>query len=125
MSIPNKTLVLGASTNPTRYSHLCILEFAKRSFPVEAVGLREGLAGNISIMTGQPWFENIHTITLYLGANNQKAYYNYILSLNPKRVIFNPGAENPEFELMLENAGIEVVHACSIMMLHAGVFYDD
>ena len=93
-----------------------------RNIPVEAIGLRDGSISDIPIRKGMPLLNGIHTVTLYLGANNQSAYYSYILNLNPERVIFNPGTENPEFEQMLLKAGIDVEIACTIVMLHTGVF---
>ena len=86
------------------------------------IGLREGLAGDVPIQRGMPAESGIHTVTMYIGAQNQTAYYQYILSLNPKRVIFNPGSENPEFADDLRKNGISVVHACTLMMLDYGDF---
>jgi uncharacterized protein len=119
-----KTLVLGASTKESRYSNMCIRELSERNFPVEALGLREGMIGEVPVQTGKPLMENIDTVSLYLGANNQQAFYQYILDLKPRRVIFNPGTDNPEFEELLEKSGIEVTAACSLVMLHAGIFFD-
>lgn len=120
-----KTLVLGASTNQARYSNMLIRELAEQKFKVEALGLREGSVAGITISTGRPSFIGIHTITLYIGPQNQAPFYQYIIDLKPSRVIFNPGTENPEFEALLEKAGIEVIVACSIMMLHAGAFFEN
>lgn len=119
-----KTLVLGASTNPARYSNMLIRELAELNYKVEALGLREGSVANITISTGRPSFTEIHTITLYIGPQNQPPFYQYIIDLKPFRVIFNPGTENPEFEALLEREGIVVTVACSIMMLHAGAFFE-
>ena len=119
------TLVLGASINENRFSNKCIRELLKHEFPVEALGLREGLVEGIIIKTGKPGLSNVHTVTLYIGAPKQPPYYQYIIDMAPVRVIFNPGTENPEFEKMLEIAGIEVLSACSIMMLNAGEFFEN
>ena len=114
---------MGASTNENRFSNKCIRELLKHGFPVEALGLREGSVEGIPIKTGKPELKGIHTVTLYIGAPKQPPYYQYIIDMAPVRVIFNPGTENPEFENVLENAGIEVLSACSIIMLHEGEFF--
>jgi predicted CoA-binding protein len=111
------TLVLGASLRETRYSNICVKALASSHFPVTAIGLREGLIEEIPVQTGLPELHNIHTVTLYLGPENQKFWYDYILKLYPARVVFNPGTENQEFENMLKNAGIEVIEDCTIMMI--------
>ena len=122
MQTPKNTLVLGASTNPQRYSFLAINKLAAHGHPVEAIGLKEGLVGNVSIQTGQPHLPGIDTVTLYLGAANQRPYYDYILSLHPKRIIFNPGAENPELEELAGQNKIDPLHACTLVMLSTGQY---
>ena len=117
-----KTVVLGASPNPTRFSYQCVQALAGQGVPVIAIGLREGYAGNIPIQRGMPEVTGIHTVTMYIGSQNQPPYYQYILSLKPHRVIFNPGSENAEFELLLLNHKIRVVHSCTLMMLDYGDF---
>ena len=84
------TLVLGASRNPQRYSYLAMHRLKAHGHPVMAIGKREGSVNNIEIVTGTPPFKDVDTITLYLNPTNQKPYYDYILSLHPKRIIFNP-----------------------------------
>jgi len=116
------TLVIGASANETRYSYLCVQSLVRHKIPVLALGLREDSIENIVIHTGLPHFENVHTVTLYVGPSNQVAYYDYILHLKPERVIFNPGTENPDFEQKLTKAGIIVEEGCTLVMLQAGVF---
>ena len=101
---------------------MCIRELLSHQIPVEAIGLRDGTVSEVAIQKGLPDLSGIHTVTLYLGAKNQALYYPYILRLKPSRVIFNPGAENPEFEKILVTAGIEVELACTLVMLHSGVF---
>jgi uncharacterized protein len=123
MLIEKRTLLLGASLKESRYSNMCIRELADRAFPTTALGIREGSVSGIPVLKGMPPLKGIHTVTLYLGPQNQPSFYQYILDLKPNRVIFNPGTENPVFEKMLEAAGIEVVVACSIMMLHADQFF--
>ncbi len=112
-----KTLVIGASTNPSRYSFLAINKLVDNDHPVVAVGLKEGTVAGVEILKDKPQFESLDTITLYLNSKNQEQYYDYILSLNPKRVIFNPGTENPEFYSILKKNNIEVDVACTLVLL--------
>ena len=112
-----KTLVLGASTNPTRYSFMAINALVKKEQSVVALGLKEGEVAGIKIQTKQIPFTNLHTVTLYLNAQRQRDYYNYIISLEPKRVIFNPGTENPEFYQLLRSNSIAVEIACTLVLL--------
>jgi len=121
-SIPmNKsTLVIGASLKETRFSNRCVRVLKSGNFPVTAFGLREGNIDSTPVLTSAPELDNIHTVTLYLNADNQKPWYDYILKLNPKRVVFNPGAENNEFTGILSAAGIETVEDCTIMMVEYG-----
>lgn len=112
-----KTLVIGASTNPSRYSYLAINRLVENNHPVVALGLRKGTVAGVEIATNRPQFEQIDTITLYLNSKNQEAYYEYIISLKPKRVIFNPGTENPNFYNLLKENNIEVEVACTLVLL--------
>ena len=114
------TVVIGASENPERYSYKVTLMLKSKGVPVAAVGLKEGDIDGVKIQTGFPKIKNVETITLYVGAKNQPHYYDYILSLNPERVIFNPGAENAELETLLGKKGIEVLQACTLTMLTLG-----
>lgn len=91
-----KTLVLGASDNPSRYSYLAINRLMKNGHPVVAVGRKQTSVAGIDIDNEKKQFENVDTVTLYLNPDNQKEYYDYIVSLKPKRIIFNPGTENEE-----------------------------
>ncbi len=117
-----KTLVLGASTNPERYSYVAVRKLKYASIPVVAVGLREGEINGVRIERPFPKFEGIHTVTLYIGPKNLPEYYDYILNLHPERVIFNPGTESPEFAKVLSDAGIEVVFACTLIMLSNNLY---
>jgi predicted CoA-binding protein len=117
------TLVLGASPNPGRYSNKAVRSLKNKNIPVIGIGKREAFIDDLRIIKGMP--DNlgpIHTVALYLNANNQKEYYSYILSLNPKRVIFNPGTENEDFLEILTGEGIEVVSGCMLVMLSCGQF---
>lgn len=115
-----KTVVIGASENPARYSNQAIRMLRDRNIPVAAIGLKDGKVEDVNIQAGFPKIDHVHTVTLYVGPQNQPAYYKYVLSLKPKRVIFNPGTENEEFEEQVEKAGIEAVEACTLVMLSVG-----
>src|SRR5215212_4471375 len=93
-----KTLVLGASDNPARYSYLAIQRLRNHEHPVVAIGKKNTQVGDVAIANDKKPFDNINTVTFYLNPFHQKEYYDYILSLKPKRIIFNPGAENDELE---------------------------
>jgi predicted CoA-binding protein len=116
------TLVIGASPNPERFSYIATRKLAARNYPVFAVGLREGEIDGVKIQRPFPVIFGIHTVTLYVSAANQPIYYDYILYMRPRRVIFNPGTENEEFERILEEKGIEVVLGCTIVMLNTGMY---
>jgi len=117
-----KTLVLGASENPSRYSYLAINKLRSKGHEVIALGKKTGIVSDVSIQTGQPAIEDIDTVTLYLNQANQAAYQDYILSLKPKRIVFNPGAENPELEELAEKQGIKTMEACTLVLLSTGQF---
>ncbi len=121
-SINKKTLVLGASLNPNRYSNLAINRLIENDIEVVAIGLRKGEVAGIPIHTERIPFKNIHTVTLYLNAKRQQAYYDYILSLKPERIIFNPGTENEEFYKILENHKINYEIACTLVLLRIGSY---
>lgn len=112
-----KTLVIGASLNPARYSNLAINRLVTYKHPVVAIGLKEGEVAGVQISTEKKDFKDIDTVTLYLNPQRQKSYYDYIISLKPKRVIFNPGTENPEFFRILRENSIEVEVACTLVLL--------
>lgn len=118
------TLVLGASEKPYRYSNLVIHRLRENGHPVFAFASKAGEVAGVPIHNKK---EDVHipdldTITLYLGAENQKEYYDWILDLAPQRVIFNPGAENPELEQLLKNHSIEPVEACTLVLLSVGMY---
>ncbi len=117
-----KTLVLGASANPNRYSFLAINRLKAHGHPVVAIGKKQSVVANVPIETEKAAFEDVDTVTLYLGEENQKEYYDYILSLNPKRIIFNPGAENDELYELAEKQGIKPLEACTLVMLSTGQY---
>lgn len=116
----NKTLVLGASPNTIRFSHKAVKSLQRHDVPVVPVGIKNGEIGGIEIIKGKPEMDDIHTVTLYVGPARQKEYYSWLLSLNPSRIIFNPGTENPEFMEMAKKEGIEVLEDCTLIMLSSG-----
>ena len=115
-------MVLGASPNPVRFSHKAVKSLLRHDQEVVAVGFREGLIVEEEILTGKPHIEDVHTVSIYIGSSRQTDYYDYILSLKPKRVIFNPGTVNPEFMGRLKREGIEPVSECMLVMLHDGEY---
>lgn len=117
-----KTLVLGASENPSRYSFLALRKLQSYQHPVVAVGRRKGKVGEVNIETDKIHFDGVDTVTLYLNPTNQKPYYDYILSLKPKRIIFNPGTENPELFKLAQENNIEILPACTLVMLSTGQY---
>ena len=115
-----KTLVLGASENPARYSYKAINALRRKGHEVVAIGNRKGQVLDVDIETEQKPLEDIDTVTLYLNPSNQQPYIDYILSLKPKRIIFNPGTENMQLEALAEEAGIEPMEACTLVLLSIG-----
>lgn len=114
---PKKTLVLGASDNPSRYSYLAIRRLRSYGHPVVAIGRRNTKVEDVLIGTTKDRFDNIDTVTLYLNPQHQQEYYDYILSLHPRRIIFNPGAENSELAALARNEGILALEACTLVLL--------
>jgi uncharacterized protein len=114
------TLVLGASTNPERTSYTALHMLTEAGVPVYAIGLKEGDVAGVHIHKGRDWFteQAIHTVTLYMNARHQAEWADYILGLHPKRIIFNPGAENAELRDQAAAAGIETHEACTLVMLN-------
>jgi uncharacterized protein len=117
-----KTLVLGASENPSRYSNMAINRLKQKGHEVVAIGSKEGDVNGITIKKEKQDFKDIDTVTLYLNPQRQQEYQDYILSLHPKRIIFNPGTENDELWQKAKNAGIQPIEACTLVMLSTGQF---
>ncbi len=117
-----KTLVLGASDNPQRYSFLAINSLRSKGHDVIGIGLHKGIVADVDIQTEKIPVEEIDTVTLYLNPVHQKDYYDYILSLKPKRIIFNPGAENEELSQLAVQNNIQPVEACTLVMLSTGQY---
>ena len=117
-----RTVVLGASPNPARYAYLVTLRLKEKGHLPFPLGTKDGTIDGMSIITGKPELENIDTITLYLNSHNQREWYDWIFNLNPKRLIFNPGSENPDLARQAQRHGIETVEACTLVMLSVGSF---
>ncbi len=117
-----KTLVIGASENPERYSFLAVNKLVANQHPVVALGNKPGTIGKTTIETERKAYPAIDTVTLYLNPALQKGYYDYILSLHPKRIIFNPGTENEELKQLAANHGIYSQEACTLVLLSTGQY---
>lgn len=117
-----KTLVLGASDNPQRYSFLAINSLRKKGHDVIGIGRHKGVVADVDIQTEKIPVEEIDTVTLYLNPAHQKAYYDYILSLKPNRIIFNPGTENEELNQLAVQNNIQPVEACTLVLLSTGQY---
>jgi predicted CoA-binding protein len=117
-----KTLVVGASSNPYRYAYKAVRMLKEYKHPVTALGLKKENIEDTPVVTEWPAEKDFDTVTLYVGPQNQSRLYEQVLSLAPKRVIFNPGAENPEFADMLKKKGIETLEACTLVLLRTGQF---
>ena len=117
MSEKKKTLVLGASDNPSRYSYLAIQRLTMHGHPVVAIGRKNSMVGDVTIGKEKKLLDNVDTVTLYLNPSHQREYYDYILSLKPKRIIFNPGAENEELETLAKQQQIKTMDACTLVLL--------
>jgi uncharacterized protein len=117
-----KTLILGASPQPDRYAHQAAERLTAAGHPIVNVGRQPGTAGGQPIHTDQPALADLHTVTLYVAAAHQPALYAYILGLKPRRLIFNPGTENPELAQLAQQAGIDPWEACTLVLLATGQY---
>jgi predicted CoA-binding protein len=117
-----KTLVLGASDNPERYSFLAVNKLRSKGIETVAIGRKKTKVAGVEVEAEKKDFENIDTVTLYLSPRNQKEYYDYILSLHPQRIIFNPGAENEELYDLAKANGIKPLEACTLVLLSTNQF---
>ena len=117
-----KTVIIGASDNPERYAYLAAISLLKHQHEIILLGKRSGIINGIEINKERPPINNVDTVTLYINPTHQPQWYNYIIELKPARVIFNPGAENPEFENLLKENNIEALEACTLVMLSVGTF---
>ncbi len=120
-----KTLVLGATDNPARYAYRAVQQLLAHGHEVVPVGIRRGEVAGLPIRTDRPTLAelpDVDTVTLYVGPQNQPAWYDYLLSLKPRRIIFNPGTENPELEARAQAAGIATEEACTLVLLSVGQY---
>lgn len=119
-----KTVIIGASANQSRYSFMAAEMLIKNGHELVPIGSRKGEVLGLVILDikQQPKINEVDTVSLYIGPSHQPEYYAYLLSLHPKRFIFNPGTENPEFEKMVEESGAEAIEACTLVMLSTGQY---
>lgn len=119
-----KTVIFGATTNPGRYAFLAAQRLTSHGHEIVPIGIKKGevFGSEILDIYQKPSIDNIHTITMYVGQQNQVDWEDYILSLRPKRIIFNPGAENPSLAKKASSNGIIVLNACTLVMLGNGLF---
>lgn len=111
------TIVIGASPNTDRYSYKATMSLQNHKHTVYPIGIKKGIINGLTIINDKPIIENIDTITLYIGPDNQPEWYDYILSIKPKRIIFNPGTENSELIKLANDNGIETEIACTLVLL--------
>lgn len=117
-----KTLILGASDNPQRYSYLALQRLRSAGYEVVAIGRKKVMVDGVQIDTEPHPYKDVHTVTLYLNPAHQEEYYSFILSLHPKRIIFNPGAENDTLQRLAEENGIATMNACTLVLLSTGQY---
>ncbi len=117
-----KTVVISASLKPYKYSNKVVCLLSDNEYEVVAIGAKNGMIKNIEVLTEKISVREVDTVTLYLSAQKQVEYYDYILGLRPKRIIMNPGAENDELKVLAENSNIEVVEHCTLIMLNMGIY---
>ncbi len=117
-----KTLILGATTNPGRYAYLAAHRLVGAGHEIVNIGIKKGESAGVEIQRAGAIIPDIDTVTLYIGPQRQPEYYDYIMATRPRRIIFNPGTENPELETLAQQAGIEVVRACTLVMLSTGQY---
>lgn len=116
-----KTVIIGATTNRDRYAYIAAEMLAEYKHEIVPIGIKKGevLGQPILDINARPEVKEVDTVTLYIGSQHQPEHYQYILNLKPKRVIFNPGTENAEFEKMVEEAGAEAIEACTLVLLRS------
>ena len=117
-----KTLVLGATDNPDRYAYRAVHSLKNHGHEVVPVGIRRGEVAGLPIHTNRPQEAGIDTVTLYVGPQNQPGWYDYIRGLQPRRILFNPGTENPELEALAQQQGIRTEEACTLVLLSTGQY---
>lgn len=120
----HKTVIVGSVPKPYRYAYQAAIMLQENNQDFVPLGIQKGevLGQEILNVHDRPQIEDVHTLTLYVNSSRQKSWYEYLFSLNPKRIIFNPGAENQEFKMLAQNKGIECLEACTLVMLSTGVY---
>ena len=114
------TLILGATPNPSRYAYAAAERLVRHGHEIIPVGIKRGQLQGKEIINGMPQVDNVDTVTLYIGAQHQPQYYDWLMELAPQRIIFNPGTENLELWRRAQEKGIETVSGCTLVMLAAG-----
>jgi predicted CoA-binding protein len=116
-----KTVIIGATTNPGRYAYLAARMLKEYNHEIVPVGIKDGAVFGEEILNifQRPAVKDVHTVTLYIGPQRQPEHVDYILSLQPKRIIFNPGTENEEFIRRAKEQGVETLEACTLVMLRS------
>lgn len=122
METPKKTVIIGASEHSNRYSYIAANRLVAHGHPIVPIGLKPGRVAGTQIITDHPVLDGIDTVTMYINPMRQPAFYDYLLSIKPKRVIFNPGTENEELEELLQQQGIQTIEACTLVMLSTGQY---
>ena len=124
MTEKKKTAIVGATPNPSRYAYLAANMLTEYGHPIVPLSIKRGAVAGVDLLNlrEKPALEDIHTVTLYIGPSHQPEWYDYLLSLQPQRFIFNPGTENSEFYEMIRAQGIEVVQGCTLVMLRSGTY---
>jgi predicted CoA-binding protein len=119
-----KTVIVGATTNESRYAYMAAEMLTNYQHEIVPIGIKKGevMGQTILDIKSKPIIGEVDTVTLYIGPQHQPEHYSYLLSLKPKRFIFNPGTENPEFEKMVEQSGVEAIEACTLVMLRTGQY---
>lgn len=119
-----KTVIIGATTNPSRYAFIAAEMFAKNNIPFEPVGIKKGMVFGKEILdiNTKPIIEDVDTITLYIGSRHQPEWYDYLISLKPKRIIFNPGTENSELIRLAKDNDIETTIACTLVLISSNQY---
>lgn len=119
-----KTVIIGATTNPSRYAYIAAGMLTEYKHEIVPIGIKKGAVYGRQILpiNDRPEVKDVDTVTLYIGPQHQPEHYEYILSLKPKRIIFNPGTENEEFEKLIEEAGSKVLEACTLVLLRSGQY---
>lgn len=119
-----KTVIIGATPNPSRYAFMAAQSLKSYKHDFVPIGIKKGdVQGQpIQQITDKPEIKDVDTITMYIGPQRQPPWYDYLLSLKPRRIIFNPGSENPEFARLAESKGVEVIEACTLVMLRTSQY---